>query len=170
MRRTLVRLGIPLSPKIVYHTLVYKFSYLDYMEKDTTPGYLLKYKEELTMLLHKSQDTFEKQLSYISAGSLALSIGFIKDVVKDINTANHKWLLNFGWAFLGITLLVNCISHIRAAELHNKTIDDINKGKYDDKLVTNRFKEIGYVNWSTVITLIIGIASIIIFVSINILS
>lgn len=32
-----------------------------------------KYREELIELLHKSQDSFEKQLSYISAGSLALS-------------------------------------------------------------------------------------------------
>jgi len=140
------------------------------MDKLEIPEHLLKYKEELITLLHKSQDTFEKQLSYISAGSLALSVGFIKDVVKDIKTADCKWLLNFGWACLGITLLVNCISHIRAADLHNRTIDDINKGRYDDKLVTTRFKEIGYVNWSTVITLIVGIASIIVFVSINILS
>jgi hypothetical protein len=140
------------------------------MTEKHIPEYLLKYKEELITLLHKSQDTFEKQLSYISAGSLALSIGFIKDVVKDIKTADYKWLLNFGWAFLGLTLLVNCISHIRAADLHNRTIRDINNGNYDDKLVTNRFKEIGYVNWSTVITLIVGIASIIIFVSINVLS
>ena len=57
---------------------------------------LEKYREELITLLHKSQDSFEKQLS---AGSLALSIGFIKDV-ENIKYANHRWLLNFGWALL----------------------------------------------------------------------
>jgi hypothetical protein len=134
------------------------------LEKDP----LQQYKEELVDLLHKSQDAFERQLSYISAGSLALSIGFIKDIIHNIDVAEYKWLLNAGWALLGMTLLINCISHIRAADLHNRTIADINNSLYDQDVVTQRYKEIGYINWGTVGTLIAGIASIIIFLSINI--
>jgi uncharacterized hydantoinase/oxoprolinase family protein len=137
---------------------------------DEIPEFLIKYKEELIDLLHKSQNAFEKQLSYISAGSLALSIGFIKDVVKNISSANCKWLLVTGWTLLGLTFLVNCISHIRAADLHNKTIADINYGRYDPKKIENRYKEVSAVNWITVCTMIAGISSIIIFVSLNILS
>ena len=135
-------------------------------EKNQDP--LQQYKEELTELLHKSQDAFERQLSYISAGSLALSIGFIKDVIENIEDAKFKWLLSTGWICLGATLLINCISHIRAADLHNKTIRDINVGSYDHNTVTNRYKEIGYVNWGTVATLILGIAAVVTFVSLNI--
>ncbi len=130
--------------------------------------HLEKYRDELIELLHKSQDSFEKQLSYISAGSLALSIGFIKDVVKDIANADYRWLLNTGWILLGLTLLINCISHIRAADLHNKTIRDINNENYNDTLTAKRYKEVGWVNWLTVGTMVLGIASIIFFVTINI--
>jgi len=137
-------------------------------QKKPIDKHIEKYREELITLLHKSQDAFEKQLTYISAGSLALSIGFIKDIVKNIADADCKWLLNTGWGLLGFTLLVNCISHIRAADLHNKTIRDINNGKYDDMEVSNRYKEVGWVNWVTVGTLVLGLIAIIIFVSINI--
>jgi hypothetical protein len=135
---------------------------------DDMPDYLKRYREELITILHKSQDTFEKQLSYLSAGSLALSIGFIKDVIKNIKEADCRWLLNSGWLLLGITLLINCISHIRAADLHNRTIGDINHNRYNDKIVTNRYKEVSFVNWISVATLVLGIGAIIFFVTINI--
>jgi len=41
-----------------------------------------KYQEQLISLQHKSQEAFETQLSYVGAGSLALSVGFIKDVIR----------------------------------------------------------------------------------------
>lgn len=132
------------------------------------PIELVSYKEELITILHKSQDAFEQQLSYISAGCLALSVGFIKDIIKDLQNADWKWALNIGWFFLAFTLLINLISHIRAADLHNKTISEINGGTYEPKVVTRRYKEIGYVNWISVGTLIIGISLIIIFVTKNI--
>jgi hypothetical protein len=131
---------------------------------------LLKYKDELVTLLHKSQDTFEKQLSYISAGSLALSIGYIKDVVKNLESASCRWMLAFGWILLAFTILVNCISHIRAADLHNKTIGEINSGEYDQLRVIKRFGLISKVNWLSVGTLVGGILFITFFVIINLLS
>lgn len=121
------------------------------------------------MLLYKSQDTFERQLSYISAGALALSMGYMKDIIHDFANARLKWCLVLGWIFLGTTLIVNCISHIKAAGFHNITIDEINKGKYDDNKVAARYKRISKINWLTVATLVLGILIIIIFVAINIL-
>lgn len=130
-------------------------------------NYLLKYKEELISVLHKSQDTFEKQLSYISAGSLALSMAFIKDMVKDISGSHCKTLLILGWISLAVSLLVNCISHIRASELHNRTINEINCENYNDKKVSKRLREIRRTNWISVGAMVLGIIFIIIFVSIN---
>jgi len=126
-----------------------------------------EYRDELITTLHKSQDTFEKQLSYIAAGSLALSIGFIKDIVN-IGIADYKGLLVTGWVLLGITLLANCISHIRAADLHSKTINEINYNKDDPNRTARRYREISCWNWGTVVTLVGGIGMIIFFVSINI--
>jgi hypothetical protein len=85
-----------------------------------------------------------------------------------LQNAGLRWVLNFGWFFLAFTLLLNLISHIRAADLHNKTISEINGGTYDPKVVTRRYREIGYANWISVGTLIIGISLIIIFVTNNI--
>lgn len=129
--------------------------------------WLEKYREELISLLHKSQDSFEKQLSYISAGSLALSIGFIKDVVK-LPTADCKCLLSIGWILLGLTLLLNCISHIWAATLHARTIDEMNNDKYDADKIRGRYKSMTNLNWGTIATMVVGIILIIVFVIINI--
>lgn len=137
------------------------------MDQNLTDTRLEKYREELIELLHKSQDNFEKQLSYISAGSLALSIGFIKDIVKDIANANDRYLLNVGWILLATTLLINCVSHIRAADLHNRTIRDINELNYDSGTVRRRYKEVSFVNWASVTTMMLGLVSIIVFVTKN---
>jgi hypothetical protein len=138
------------------------------MENSQIPDYLNTYREELISLLHKSQDSFEKQLSYISAGSLALSIGFIKDVIKNISQAENKWLLSLGWILLGLTLLVNCISHIKAADLHNRTIREINDGVYNQKSVFSRYKKVSFINWFSVLAMVLGISAIILFVIVNI--
>ncbi len=55
------------------------------------------YRLELKETFHKSQDIFEKQLSYISAGALGLSVGFIKHIVNPIKDSSHKWMLLSGW-------------------------------------------------------------------------
>jgi hypothetical protein len=131
------------------------------------PPYLQDYRNELIDLLHKSQASFEKQLSFISAGSLALSIGFIKDLIHDMDTALYKPVLTIGWILMTFTLLINCISHIRAAYLHNLTINDINAGQYNREAVETRYKEITFINWISVTTLILGISAIIFFIAIN---
>jgi hypothetical protein len=99
-----------------------------------------KYKEELTKVLDKSQDTFEKQLSYISAGALAISMTFIKDVVK-FDNAEDKQLIIVGWVLLVLTLLVNFISHLISSNFINKAIDEINLDKYDDTKLENALQQ-----------------------------
>ena len=128
---------------------------------------LESYKKELTDILHKSQDTFEKQLSYISAGSLALSIGFVKDIVKDITLADYRPLLMLGWVLLVITLLANLSSHLYAVGLLGKSISEISGPTYDSKKSDNRFKVITIVNWGCIATLTLGILFIALFVYFN---
>lgn len=128
---------------------------------------ILEYKEELIKVLQKSQDTFETQLSYISAGALTLSMAFIKDIVK-FSDATHKGYIILGWIFLAITLLVNFISHNISATSINKTIDEINNHQYNDKKIKKRFEIIQKINWGTIGTLILGIACVILYASINI--
>lgn len=128
---------------------------------------LEEYKAELISTLHKSQEAFEKQLSYISAGSLALSMGFVKDVVRDIHKSGYRGLLMVGWVLMAMTLLMNLVSHLLAARLHSKSIAEINAGTFDSVKSDKRFIPIKRLNWLSVATLIAGILLIIIFVMYN---
>ena len=49
----------------------------------------------------KSQDSFEKQLSYISAGSLSISMAFIKNVVGDLSNTIYEGFLIASWGLMG---------------------------------------------------------------------
>lgn len=128
---------------------------------------LATYKEELITLLHKSQDTFEKQLSYISAGALGLSIAFLKDIIIEIGSSKFKWVISAGWILLIVCLLLNCLSHIWAAQSHNKTIGEITSGKYNSAIVERRNRTINRFNIGSVATMLLGILAIIIFITIN---
>lgn len=128
---------------------------------------LRSFRDELVTIFHKSQDTFEKQLSFITAGSLGLSVGFIKDIVKPFESSSYKGLLGWGWTVLIVTLLLNCISHMLAARFANTAIKEINEDNYEPDKISLRNKKIIRINWFTVIGMIIGIALILIFITYN---
>ena len=60
--------------------------------------------------LDASQELFEKQLSFVSAGALGVSMFLIEKVVKNLSNAHHKWMIIICWALLGFTLILNLIS------------------------------------------------------------
>jgi hypothetical protein len=127
-----------------------------------------KFGKELKKLFQKSQDTFEKQLSYISAGALALSVGFIKDIVNPIKDSNHKWMLLTGWGLLILTLLFNLVSHMLAAKFAKKgakETEDVEK--YDPNKIERRAWWINFINWSTVGLLAGGIIAIVLYITLN---
>jgi len=128
---------------------------------------LSSYRDELIAIVAKSQDAFEKQLSFISAGALALSVGFIKDVVSNFTKSSYKKLLGWGWSLLVITLLLNCISHLVASYYHNKTVKEINEEDYEPERVIPRNKYIQRINWISIAAMIIGIGLILSFIIIN---
>jgi hypothetical protein len=124
---------------------------------------------ELKELFQKSQDNFEKQLSYISAGALALSVGFIKDIVHPIKNSSYKWMLLSGWGLLIFTLLLNLVSHIiagRNARKGAKETEDIDK-MYEPEKIDNRAKQMDIINWTTVGTLAGGIVLIVLYITFN---
>lgn len=127
---------------------------------------LKTFKTDLQTLDIKSQDLFERQLSFISAGALALSVTFISSIVKNIESANWKAVIVFGWAMEIVTLAINCYSHMKASRAHQKTIDDINDNgiNYDYKAHDKRNKGIKCWNNVSYFTMIIGLALITIFI------
>ncbi|MEO8794267.1 MAG: hypothetical protein ABI390_02310 [Daejeonella sp.] len=128
------------------------------------------YKLELIKIYEKSQDSFEKQLSYLSAGALGLSILFIEKTVTDISTSTFKFFLAGSWILLAITLVVNLISHSISARNSYKTINDIETDKYDSEKAEKRIKQVNKINNLTITTFLLGILALIIFVIINTMS
>jgi len=121
-------------------------------------SYLSSFEQEMVTIFSKSQDSFEKQLSFISSGALVLSVGFMKDIIPNaISESKCKTLLGIGWILLIATLLLNLISHMVAARYANKTISEIRKKKYKRKRIINRNKRIIKINWASIGTMIAGI-------------
>ncbi len=119
--------------------------------------------------LQKSQDDFEKQLSFISAGTLGLSMFLIDKVVKDITIAHYKWSLIVSWSLLGLTLIINLFSHFLAIRFNYMNIEEIDCSQYDDLKSIKRNTIIKFINICTLSTLILGIVFLILFMSLNIL-
>ncbi|MBS1521578.1 MAG: hypothetical protein JST50_11310 [Bacteroidetes bacterium] len=125
------------------------------------------YKIELLKVYEKSQDSFEKQLSYISAGGLGLSMIFIEKIVKNVGLSNCKWLLALSWILLGSTLVINLISHSVSAKSTYKTLTDIEENNFDIEKVKRRIRSINILNNCSIFTLLMGILLLIVFVTIN---
>jgi len=134
---------------------------LDQTEKSDDRNILQRIKE-------KSEDDFEKNITYISAGALAISLTFLEKIVP-IKESTQIYLVIASWSFLALTLLSNLFSHQYSSYIIDKTIDDVDF--HSDRTNENwerRTKKIRMWNVINVIGLILGIGLFIIFVSINV--
>ena len=126
-----------------------------------------KDRDAFQRIKEKSEDDFEKYITYISAGGLGLSLTFIEKVVP-FEKSISLWTLVLAWAFLALTLLVNLLSHFYSKKLIDKSIDDIDNDVPNlIKKIDSRNKKIDGVNIGTIISLIIGIGFLVSFVSLN---
>lgn len=139
------------------------------IEKPSDKDIIYKdFSKSLESIVNKSTDDFEKQLSFISAGALALSLTFMDKLVVNLNQSSCRWLLVAGWTLLAFTLILNLISHLVSAHLHNKTLKEIQEN--DDSYYEKAYKRnnrISFINYISIITLVLGLFSIIIFSSLN---
>lgn len=134
-----------------------------------------KNKTAIDRTIYKSEDDFENKLTYITAGALGLSFGFIEKIVN-IESSTYKWLLVCGWIFLCGTLLINLISHFVSKKISYKIQDDLDELDKDDKEkviefnknVTRLNSRIDLINYFSAGFLVIGITLIITYASINI--
>jgi hypothetical protein len=137
------------------------------MADNIKENYLLTYKAELLEAYYKGQETFEKQLSYISGGGLAISIAFIKDIVGELSLTTGKFFLISSWITFSLTLLLNFISHVVSTNTIREQIGKIDEGRFDFDKADSKFNLIKIINIFCISLLIIGIVSIIVFVIIN---
>lgn len=130
---------------------------------------LEEYKASILEQKSKSEDDFEKYITFISSGSLIITLTFV-DKISPLEISIYKSTLIIGWCLLAITLLLSLISHYISSFYNGKTIQDINSNTpYDEliKKIKKRNRKISILNICSIISLGIGIFSILIFASIN---
>lgn len=109
-----------------------------------------------------SEDQFDKLMVYLSAGGIVLTIGFVKDIV-DLNKAIFIACLFISWFCFPISLLMILLSQ-RTIVI---AIDALSEQKYDK---VRRYDKITkFLNWSSMISLVIGILFFVIFACINVI-
>jgi hypothetical protein len=122
---------------------------------------------------NKSDDDYEKNVTYISAGTLVLSLTFLEKVVK-LNDSHALWFLISSWGFMALTLGINLVSHQLSSLFAEKNIQSLTEVDADPvgvvDTIQGRNKKLRILNWITTGTLFIGMACLIIFCSINALT
>lgn len=128
-----------------------------------------KDRDKINEAINDSQNHFEKNLVYLSAGSLALSIGFVEKFAQQ-KAAYCNWLIIISWFFLAATLLLNLASHLISVENSSKAREESDKDLPDDELYTNitkRNNTMRKINWTTFFLFALGVATSVIYCSIN---
>ncbi len=117
----------------------------------------------------KSDDDFEKYITFIASGALGLTITFI-DKISPLKESIAIWVIAIGWVLLAFTLFINLLSHFLSSKYNEQTIQDIDDEiEYDNLIerIDNRNKIISRLNLSSIILLGLGIISILTYTIIN---
>lgn len=133
-----------------------------------------EYRNSLYVQKTKSDDMFEKAITFITSGALGLTLTF-HDKIVPVESAKVVYLISIGWFLLVATLFINLISHYKSSKSTDKSIDEID-GVLNYSITYEGFKNnldnrnslIDKLNKASIVLLGIGLLLIIIYVSINI--
>lgn len=117
----------------------------------------------------KSDDDFEKNLVYITSGTLILSLTFIEKVAP-LTEALWIYSLILSWVLLALSLLINLISHQRVSKYSLQYIEEYQQGKSENEInviIVRNNKKISTMNNWAVGLLIFGIGFLIVYCSVN---
>ncbi len=133
-----------------------------------------EYRNALYIQKSKSDDLFEKAITFIASGALGLTLTF-HDKIVPVEHASCVILIALGWAVLVASLFVNLFSHYQSSKSTDNCIDEIDdimdsKSTYFifHKNLSIRNRRIDNLNKASMILLGSGLLLIIIYVSINI--
>lgn len=128
-----------------------------------------EYRLSVLVQKSKSDDDFEKYITFIASGALGLTITFI-DKISPLNESIAIWVIATGWVLLALTLFINLLSHFLSSKYNEQTVQDIDDEIEYDVLINridSRNKTISRLNLSSIILLGLGIISILIYTIIN---
>ncbi|MCA0131756.1 hypothetical protein [Winogradskyella alexanderae] len=128
-----------------------------------------EYRKSVLEEKRKSDDDFEKYITFIASGALGLTITFI-DKISPLRESIVIWVIALGWALLAFTLFINLLSHFLSSKYNEQTIQDIDDEIGYTKLICRidkRNRIISRLNLSSIILLGLGIISILIYTIVN---
>lgn len=132
-----------------------------------------EYRQALYIQKAKSDDLFEKAITFITSGALGLTLTF-HDKIVPVEGAIYVIIIAIGWALLVATLFINLFSHYKSSKSIDDSIDEIDKiMEYEigysvfHQNLNNRNKNIDNLNKTSMVLLGAGLLLIIIYVSIN---
>lgn len=129
----------------------------------------MEFRDKILDAIKESENHFEKNLVYLSTGSLALSIGFVEKMTKHISD-KYNALIITSWILLSFTLLLNLASHLISVSNSSKAREEIDSDIPDETLYTNitkRNKTMRKINWVTFVLFAFGVLTSVIYCSIN---
>ena len=109
-----------------------------------------KYSDKVQKDRDYSSDLFDKQLVYLSAGALVLTIGFVKDLVV-ITDETNTILLIISWISFTLSLIAMLLSHRSSVYSMDYELDGESEKSDDWDLITK------ILNWVSTLSLITGI-------------
>ncbi|MGB5983084.1 MAG: hypothetical protein WBG46_13145 [Nonlabens sp.] len=133
----------------------------------------LKFREQLEEGRQESERSFEKSISLITTGGLALFLTVWSDISTE-NVLEYIGILIIGWGSLVFALLTNLISHQISASNFFKNQNEVdkiieNKSSYDDYIENSskRRDVVECINYCSLFSTCFGIIMLVIFVSLN---
>lgn len=119
---------------------------------------------------NKSEETHEKNLTYITAGALAVSMSFISNIVP-LHQAHYIWMLISVWGLLTASLLINLVGHKKTAKFSHNALVTFDKTLDDERIEKEGIKfskKLKAWDWISIWFLGVAIVLLITFCSINI--
>lgn len=129
-----------------------------------------KAREVIEKVKESSQNDYEKNIIYITAGTLVLSMTFIEKI-SPLATALSIWMIITSWSFLALSLAVNLLSHWYSAYLATKLqklLNDLSVTAAQVNTRTDKFNaRMQVFNICTFGSMFFGILFLVLYCSIN---
>lgn len=117
--------------------------------------------KQLMDLRAEAERQFDKQIVYLSGGALVFSIGYVKDIIGKNAVPQCKYLLIISWVCFAFALIINLLSYLSTRKAIDKELLEIVK----HSLIYNKITI--YLNWTSIIGLLIGLVFLITYAIIN---
>lgn len=129
-----------------------------------------KAREIIEKVKESSQNDYEKNIIYITAGTLVLSMTFIEKI-SPLATALSIWIIITSWSFLACSLAINLFSHWYSAFLATKLQKLLNNLSIPATSINRRIDKfnarVQVFNIGTFATMFLGILFLVLYCSIN---